>query len=89
MKIIFDQGGVVRQLKSDGTKVLPQRMRSHKTWHDVGDYWTMRFDASPKTMKLLTSTLKREPRVIRWTVIKLGEKLEDILEPPAKTLTVP
>ncbi|EJU04205.1 hypothetical protein DACRYDRAFT_63860 [Dacryopinax primogenitus] len=86
MKAVFDAGGVVRQLTSDGTKILPQRIRSHQAWHSYGDYWTMRFDASPKLMKTVTSSLTQDPRVIKWTVIKLGTKLEDILEPPSKTV---
>ncbi|KZT62065.1 hypothetical protein CALCODRAFT_490641 [Calocera cornea HHB12733] len=84
-KQILDRGGVVREIKSNGTKVLPQRMRSHQTNHDIGDYWIMRFDASPKSMVLLTDALRQDPRVIRWTTIKLGEKLRDIVGSRSET----
>ena len=48
-------------------------------------YWTMNFDASPKTLHSLDNILKHDPRVIRWTMIKMGEKVEDIVQPPSKT----
>ncbi|KZO98854.1 hypothetical protein CALVIDRAFT_424273 [Calocera viscosa TUFC12733] len=83
---IIARGGVVREIKSLGTKALPQRMRSHKTWHDIADYWIMRFDASPKSMKTLTAALKQDPRVVRWTTLKLGERLQDMLGSRAQTI---
>lgn len=57
--------------------------------HTTGSYWTMDFDASPKTLHSLSGLLRHDPRVIRWTMIKLGEKVEDVVEPPAKTLKAP
>ncbi|GJE95915.1 ribosomal protein S6 [Phanerochaete sordida] len=84
-KHVMDRGGVVRKLNSWGTMTLPQRMHRRRKWHDVGDYWTMNFDASPKTLHSLDNILKHDPRVIRWTMIKLGEKVEDVVQPPSKT----
>ncbi|ETW80349.1 hypothetical protein HETIRDRAFT_243963, partial [Heterobasidion irregulare TC 32-1] len=77
-KHVLDQGGVVRGLKYWGTQTLPQRMRSHKFYHNYGDYWTMHFDASPESQKALRSVLRKDPRVIRATVLKMGEKIEDV-----------
>lgn len=48
-------------------------------------YWTMNFDASPRTLQGLNILMKHDPRVIRWTNIKLGERVEDVVAPPAKT----
>ena len=45
----------------------------------------MNFDASPKTLHSLDNILKHDPRVIRWTMIKMGEKVEDVVQPPSKT----
>jgi small subunit ribosomal protein S6 len=49
-------------------------------------YWTMNFDASPKTVAGLSALMQHDLRVIRWSNIKLGEKIEDIVKPPAKTI---
>lgn len=38
----------------------------------------MQFDASPSTLRSLDSIMRREPSVIRWTNLKVGEKIEDV-----------
>ncbi|KZT44210.1 hypothetical protein SISSUDRAFT_1039495 [Sistotremastrum suecicum HHB10207 ss-3] len=75
---VMDRGGVVRDLDYWGPRALPQRMRRHGAWHNVSDYWTMHFDASPATLKSLNTTLRADPRVVRWSMIKLGHRPEDI-----------
>ncbi|KAI0081273.1 hypothetical protein K474DRAFT_1656770 [Panus rudis PR-1116 ss-1] len=82
---IMDNGGVVRAIDWWGTKSLPQRMRRHRSIYTIGDYWTMSFDASPKSLAQLNATLRRDPLVIRWTVLKQGEKVEDVVEERGKT----
>ncbi|CAE6444631.1 unnamed protein product [Rhizoctonia solani] len=84
---VMNHGGVVRNITSMGTKVLPQRMRSHQQWHTTGDYWTMHFDTSPKVMQALGARMRQDPRVIRVNTIKLGEKLEDIVKTQEKTVS--
>jgi ribosomal protein S6 len=39
-------------------------------------YWTLHFDASPRTVRSLNRIMRRDPRVIRWTVLKLADNLE-------------
>lgn len=46
----------------------------------------MHFDASPKTLKSLHTLLRKDPRVIRWTMLKEGEKLEDVVELKEQTI---
>ena len=46
----------------------------------------MHFDASPKTLKGLHSLLQKDPRVIRWTMLKEGAKLEDVVELKEQTI---
>lgn len=46
----------------------------------------MHFDASPKTLKGLHTLLRKDPRVIRWTMLKEGEKLEDVVELKEQTI---
>lgn len=38
----------------------------------------MHFDTSPRNLSALNTILKQDPLVIRWTVLKLGSKVEDI-----------
>jgi len=71
---VMDQGGVVRNIEYWGTQTLPQVMRRHKKSQNVGDYWTMYFDTSPRTLNSLALKLRQDPRVIRWTMLKQGEK---------------
>ncbi|KAI6046080.1 hypothetical protein EDC04DRAFT_1871086 [Pisolithus marmoratus] len=71
-KHIMDQGGVVRNIEYWGTQTLPQPMRRHRQVYTIGDYWTMYFDTSPHGLKSLTGVIRRDPRVIRWTMLKQG-----------------
>ena len=43
-------------------------------------YWTMQFDASPTTLSSLNAIMRHDPRVVRWTSLKVGEKLEDVFQ---------
>lgn len=49
-------------------------------------YWTMTFDTSPRILKELGASLRRDPAVIRWTMLKQGEKVEDIVTTREKTV---
>ena len=49
-------------------------------------YWTMQFDASPTTLRSLNTIMRHDPRVIRWTNLKVGEKVTDVLAMPEKTI---
>ncbi|KAG5353766.1 putative 28S ribosomal protein S6, mitochondrial [Termitomyces sp. J132] len=77
---LLNAGSVVRDIKYMGTLTLPQRMRRHKAIHTCGDYWTLHFDTAPRTLRTLNAIMRRDPRVIRWTVLKLADKVEDIAE---------
>ncbi|KAI9068053.1 ribosomal protein S6 [Trametes sanguinea] len=83
---VLDNGGVVRRLDSWGTRTLPQRMRRAKMYYNIGDYWTMQFDASPATLRGLNTLMRHDPRVIRWTSLKVGDKVEDVLMTGEKTI---
>lgn len=49
-------------------------------------YWTMQFDASPSTLRGLNTLMRHDPRVIRWTALKVGEKVDDVLAVEQKTI---
>ena len=40
----------------------------------------MHFDTSPRTLRSLNTIMRSDPRVIRWTMLKLGEKIEDVVK---------
>ena len=46
----------------------------------------MYFDTSPRTLSSLALKLRQDPRVIRWTMLKQGEKAQDIVLPREKTV---
>ncbi|KAF8919786.1 ribosomal protein S6 [Mucidula mucida] len=71
---ILNNGGVVRKIDSWGTHTLPYRMGQHH----LGDYWSLHFDTSPRVLTDLNRFLRRDPLVLRWTILKQGEKLEDV-----------
>ncbi|CAK5281565.1 unnamed protein product [Mycena citricolor] len=76
---VLQAGGVVRKIDSLGTKQLPQRMRRHGNYHHTADYWAMHFDTSPRVLSSLNALMRRDPRVIRWTVLKTsGSRVEDV-----------
>ena len=46
----------------------------------------MTFDTSPRILKELGASLRQDPAVIRWTMLKQGEKVEDIVDIREKTV---
>lgn len=80
LTVLQDQG-VVRGFQNLGgdERPLPYRMRRHQQYHTHSLTWLMHFDANPKTMQILRQKLERDARVIRATIIKLGDKLTDQL----------
>ncbi|KAJ3292137.1 hypothetical protein BCR33DRAFT_676217 [Rhizoclosmatium globosum] len=74
---VLDNGGVVRGFQRLQTQELPYRMRRHQEIFSHGITWAMQFDASPSTMAGLRKALSFDERVIRYTVVKLGDSLQD------------
>ncbi|THV02342.1 ribosomal protein S6 [Dendrothele bispora CBS 962.96] len=75
---LLDNGAVVRKIDSWGTLVLPQRMKRYRVHHSIGDYWTLHFDTSPRTVQSLNKIMRQDPLVIRWSILKQGSKVEDV-----------
>lgn len=44
----------------------------------------MRFDSSAKTQHAVKRTLGLDPRMIRYSMVKMGEKLDDIRDVSGK-----
>jgi small subunit ribosomal protein S6 len=51
----------------------------------MSSYWLMHFDANPSTLNELSEKLRVDQRVIRHTMIKLGDTLPTIIDRPDKT----
>ncbi|CAI2165258.1 16394_t:CDS:2 [Funneliformis geosporum] len=84
-KHVLERGGVVRGFENWGEVSLPTRTRRHQEYHDRGHFWLMHFDTNPVVISELRKIFNNDPRVIRGNIIKLGEKLEDIVHRPDKT----
>ncbi|PVG02360.1 hypothetical protein CPB86DRAFT_804659 [Serendipita vermifera] len=82
---IFDSGGVVRDIRFLGTRVLPAKMKRHTRAQTLGDYWVMNFDANPKIMEELQARLRQDPTVLRSTTLKVGSQLMKSIQPPSRT----
>jgi hypothetical protein len=46
--------------------------------HHAGHYFIMRFDAGARTQHIMRKTLALEPRLLRFSVVKLGSRLDEI-----------
>ncbi|CAH1758188.1 3739_t:CDS:2 [Entrophospora sp. SA101] len=82
---ILERGGVVRGFENWGVLPLPTKTRRHQVYHTNGQFWLMHFDTNPVVLHELRRKLNIDTRVIRGNLVKLGEKLEDIIERPDKT----
>ena len=41
-------------------------------------HFLLQFDTNPRVLHTLSSRLQADPRVIKWTTLKLGERLDQI-----------
>jgi small subunit ribosomal protein S6 len=71
---------VVRGLTNWGVFHMPKATKGPKgsTKHHVGHYYVMRFDASPKTQHMVRRMLGLEPRLLRFSCVRLGRTLRTI-----------
>jgi small subunit ribosomal protein S6 len=83
-KIVLEQNGVVRGVTNWGTFLLPKPARKLQSVHHKGHHFIMRFDSSPKTQHMLRRTMSLDPRLIRYSIVKMGEKLEEIKDVPGR-----
>ncbi|KAL6709088.1 hypothetical protein ACN47E_001904 [Coniothyrium glycines] len=83
-KIVLDQNGVVRGVSNWGTFLLPKAAKKLQTTHHYGHHFIMRFDAGARTQHSLRRTMSLDPRLIRYSVVKMGTKFEEIKDVPGK-----
>ncbi|KAK5117798.1 hypothetical protein LTR85_008773 [Meristemomyces frigidus] len=76
--IILSAGGVVRGITNWGTFLLPKPARKQGAIYNQGHYFILRFDSGAKTQHAVRRTLGLDPRMIRYSVVKMGSTLEEI-----------
>ncbi|KAH8704066.1 37S ribosomal protein Mrp17 [Talaromyces proteolyticus] len=81
---VLRSGGVVRGYTNWGTFTLPRPTTKHQARYSEGWHFIMRFDASGPVQAAVRRTLSLDPRMIRFSVVKLGTKLEDINDVPGR-----
>ncbi|OKL55782.1 hypothetical protein UA08_08892 [Talaromyces atroroseus] len=79
---VLRSGGVVRGYTNWGTFTLPKPTTKHQARYSEGWHFIMRFDASGPVQAAVRRTLSLDPRMIRFSVLKLGDKLEEINDVP-------
>jgi small subunit ribosomal protein S6 len=79
--LILSSGGVVRGITNWGVFRLPKPTKGLTrggTRANAGHYFIVRFDSNAATQAEVKRILKLEPRMLRFSVVKLGTSLEDI-----------
>ncbi|KAJ6261994.1 37S ribosomal protein MRP17 [Drechslerella dactyloides] len=78
MQVLMN-GGVIRGVNNWDTTYLPKRTFKNQASHTMAQHFLMRFDCDPETQKIVRTTLGDDPRMVKFSVVKLGEgKLRDI-----------
>jgi small subunit ribosomal protein S6 len=67
--------GVIRGITNWGQFDLPRPITKHQTQHHLGHYFIMQFDSSVAVQTEIKRNLGLDPRMIRFSVVKLGNKL--------------
>ena len=73
-QVVLNRNGVIRNIVNMGVLQLPQRMKAHSAQHFEGHYFLMRFYSGPYVLRDIARHLKMDPRMIRHSVVKLGEQ---------------
>ncbi|TKA68141.1 hypothetical protein B0A55_06947 [Friedmanniomyces simplex] len=82
--IVLSRGGVIRGITNWGTFLLPKAARKQGAIYNQGHYFILRFDSSAQTQHAVRRTLGLDPRMIRYSVVKMGSKLEEIADVAGK-----
>ena len=75
---ILTHGGIIRRIDNHGYHILPYRIKKDKQFYTDAHSWTMYFDTHPGVLDEMHRVLKVDPRVLRYTVVKKGERLEEV-----------
>jgi len=81
---VLRSGGVVRGITNWGPFHLPRPTVKHQSRYAKGYHFIMRFDSSASVQESIRRTLGLDPRMIRFSVVKLGSTLDEIKNMPGK-----
>ena len=76
--LILSSGGVVRGISNWGINTLPRVVKKHQATYHEGHYFLMRFDSSAKAQQQVKTTLGLDPRMIKFSIVRMGRTLEEI-----------
>lgn len=69
-KLIINNRGVIRDITSLGPKPLPKIISKEQERHFQGYHFTIGFDSSAAVQQQLLRTLRRDPRILRSSIVK-------------------
>lgn len=72
---ILQNTGTIRSLTNMGIFDLPRPTVKHQTQHHKGHYFVLTFDSSAAVQTEIRRQLSLNPHMIRFSVVKLGDKL--------------
>ncbi|KAH3685203.1 hypothetical protein WICPIJ_003797 [Wickerhamomyces pijperi] len=72
-KLVLQNRGVVRDIKSLGSGTLPKIITKDQERHFRGHKFLMLFDSSSSVQNEILRTLKNDPRVIRSMITKVND----------------
>ncbi|KAJ5728961.1 uncharacterized protein N7483_003469 [Penicillium malachiteum] len=81
---VIRSGGVVRGYTNWGTFRLPKVTTKHQARYSEGHHFIMRFDSSGPVQASVRRTLGLDPRMINFSVVKLGDKLAEVKDVEGK-----
>ncbi|KAJ5752963.1 37S ribosomal protein MRP17 [Penicillium odoratum] len=81
---VIRSGGVVRGFTNWGTFRLPKVTTKHQARYSEGHHFIMRFDSSGPVQSSIRRTLGLDPRMINFSVVKLGDKLAEVKDVEGK-----
>ncbi|KAH3675548.1 hypothetical protein WICMUC_002637 [Wickerhamomyces mucosus] len=73
-KLILNNRGIIRNIKSLGLTTLPKIITKDQERHFRGHKFLMLFDSSSSVQNEILRTLKNDPRVIRSLITKVESK---------------
>ncbi|KAL4766369.1 mitochondrial 37S ribosomal protein bS6m [Aspergillus foveolatus] len=82
--LVLRSGGVIRGYTNWGIFRLPKTTTKHQARYTDGHHFIMRFDAAAPVQMGIRRQLALDPRMIRFSVVKLGDKLDEVKDVTGK-----
>lgn len=78
--LILNRGGVIRSIQNWDKRLLPTRVKKNQAAYDRAYHFVMRFDGNAAAQAEVRRTLALDPRMVRFSVVKLADKLETVVK---------